>query len=304
MKEIRNFKPLAQWIELLETVGFEISSERLLQEGDSSMNTMIKCTKKCITQSEQEFCAVLDVNKTHKDYHRDPVQKYLTIPEWNNVDAAQHYGQFIEHTPFYEFPYVGHISSFWKAFAQSWRCAAQEKGGHLKLLLSPSILFNYTLMNLFVGVSSTVEYSLKAIISWPIRAMLSGVEASTLLVLVNDPSNEIAALDPSIVVQKQYTEGIKLVEMPRYIKFRNVVKKMMNSSISFIEIAGNDHILCKVRSAEPLELKNSWQQKFTWTMPTQQEYTYAAVNVPVKELVEFIKSVQAQKGEVLYIHDF
>lgn len=304
LKEVRNFNALAYWKDLLETHKFAVSSEEYLQNGDPTLNTFIKCTKKSITTQDQELSASLQAQQ-HADYSRDRTQTYLTTPEWINVDTAQHYSTYITKIPFYEFPYMAHVNTFWKTFSESWRCAAQEKGGNAKMFLSPNIIFNYTLMNIFIGAFMTIEYTAKAAISWPIRAMLSGIEATTLLALVHDPKNEISNIDPSSIISKESYDGdIKLVSIPRYMQFLISVKKLMGSSVTFIKIANNEQILCKVRYKNDIPFKTSWVQKFTWNMPTLPDYTYAAYLVPVKELKEFIFMLEQLGGELLYIHDF
>ena len=302
VQEIRNFHALEYWKNTLEHHGFSIGSEELLQDYDTTLNTFIKCTKKCVTPKDLIINASAQALQ-HADYSRDSVQTYLTTPEWNNVDSAQQYGTYINKIPFYEFPYMAHVATFWKTFFASWHCAAQAKGGNIPMLLSPNIVFNYALMNVFIGTFMTVEYTAKAIVSWPIRAMLSGVEATTLLALVHDPLNEIAS-DPSIIVKENYDGSIKLVSIPRYLEFLSSIKKLMNSSVTFIKIANNEHILCKIRYTKDIEAKPSWIQKFTWKMPTIPDYTYAAYYVPVHELKEFITVLHAPESELLYIHDF
>jgi SAM-dependent methyltransferase len=303
IQEVRNFKSLTYWKTLLQDYGFTISPEEYLQDGDSTLNTFIKCTKKCITPEEQILAASM-IAKRHIDYSRDSAQTYLTTPEWNNVDAAQQYGTYITKIPFYEFPYMAHVKTFWKTFFDSWCCAAHEKGGHMKLLLSSNIFSNYILMNVFIGAFMTVEYSVKALVSLPIRTMFSGVEATTLLALIRDPYNELSSIDSSIIVKENYEGSIKLVSIPRYMQFLTSIKKIMNSSITFVKIANNENIVCKIRYKTNKPFNSTAIQKFTWQMPTLPEYIYAAYLVPVQELKEFVRVVEQQDGELLYIHDF
>ncbi len=100
MNEMRNFHSLAYWKELLEHQGFSISPEEYLQDGDTTLNTFIKCTKKCVTSQDQIMSASLRALQ-HSEYVRSSEQTYLTAPEWNNVDASQQYGTYISSTPFF-----------------------------------------------------------------------------------------------------------------------------------------------------------------------------------------------------------
>jgi hypothetical protein len=158
-------------------------------------------------------------------------------------------------------------------------------------------------MNVFIGTFMTIEYTTKAVISWPIRAMMSGVEATTLLALIHDPKNEISDIDSSITTKEIYEGDLKLVSISRYMQFLKSVKKILGSSVTFIKIANNQNILCKIRYKNDMQLRASWVQKFTWKMPTI-DYIYAAYLIPVKELKDFVFTLEQLGGELLYIHDF
>lgn len=130
-------------------------------------------------QTIQEEKMALSLNlKNKKEYQRDPMQTYLTTPEWFSVDVAQEYAQFINHTPFYEYPYFENIEKYWNVFGKSWQQAAQESG-NLKVLASP-----YTAMNLFIGIMMTVEYGAKGLVSLPMKWAYSGQEAGNIQLLV------------------------------------------------------------------------------------------------------------------------
>ena len=143
--EYRNFQPLDYWINLLEKHGFITSHERILQKGDPTRNTLIKFIKQAQTQDEQ-LQELSDSLKTESSYMRDPVQGDLSAPEWLNVDCAQEYASYINHTPFYEFPYMKSVATYWNVFKKSFHLAAQKQGA-LKTIISP-----YTLMNLLLAL--------------------------------------------------------------------------------------------------------------------------------------------------------
>ncbi len=112
--ELRNFQPLTYWIELLKKHGFRVGAERILQKGDPTLNTLIKFTKPIY--AEDRFFKNLHQETGHV---RLAHQTFLTSPEWFNVDCAQAYGNFLNHTPWYEFPYWQSIKTYWNIFGQS-----------------------------------------------------------------------------------------------------------------------------------------------------------------------------------------
>lgn len=307
--EYRNFRPLHYWIELLEQHGLKTGSERLLQNGDPSLNTMIKFTK--ITQTHEEKLSEISHDlKQDSDYQRPLIQSYLSTPEWHNVDIAQEYGSYINHTPFYEFPYLASVKSFWTTFAKSWKTAAAKKG-HLKVLTN-----EYTLMNLFVGTTMTIEYAAKALISLPIRLMYSGQEPQVIKMIIDDPQNELGVLtdDRHPIKVIVWDGSIKLIEIPRYKKFFNIMHKMISTSIKPLEIAGQKEIQFKVRynvhtknnvNIDALiETNKNCKKEYTWTLPTQPDYIYAALTVPVSAIKEAIQTLKELGVEILHMHDY
>jgi len=305
INEVRNFNPLSYWKQLLSSHGFSTGQTEIVQEGDSTLNTLMKFIKQPSTTSDQIAIAREHVRK-NTDYHRDQAQTFLTAPEWNNVDIATAYSAFIKHTPFYEFPYIQHIQLYWKLFVQSGKHAAIQKGGYLKLLTAGSSVYNYVLMNLFIGISMTIEFLFKSLVSLPVRMVFSGAESETLYALLYDPKNELGNYS-AITLQQEYPDGIKLVKLPRYMQFLSTIQAFArNNSIQMIEIAGNQYIACKVKYIAPAQraLNVIAQEAFTWNMPTDLTYTYATYYVPIKDLITFIAVAQKHDVIVLYIHDF
>jgi SAM-dependent methyltransferase len=304
LAEYRNFQALDYWIQLVERIGFKVSPERLVQQGDPTFNTMIKFTKIAQNQEEREIelHAALQKNPT---YVRDSMQTYLTTPEWFNVDTAQEYGQFIEHTPFYEYPYLHDLQTYWKVFRNAWQQAAREKG-HLAIATSP-----YTAMNLFIGIMMSVEYGAKGLISLPIKWVYSGEEPGVIQLLVKDQESELPIINDSRikVIGTYESIGIKLIEIPRYKQFSDIVLKLAGTNVSIVEIAGNSTIQIKVRYMSDQQRSiyfdmEGCEKLYTWEMKSKPDTIYAALKVNIKNLKQIIKFCQKNGVEIIYIHDF
>lgn len=306
--EYRNFKPLTFWIKLLEKHGFGCGSERLVQKGDPTINTMIKFTKIART-SDERITEISNDLKAQDDYERPLIQSYLSSPEWVNVDVAKEYAAFIEHTPFYEFPYFKSINTYWKVFGDSFK-AACNKQGKLETLKS-----SYMLMNLFIGITMTAEYFARGIVSWPVAKMYSGAEALKIKLLISDPKNEID-FDERIVTLKQYPNfNLKLIEVPRYKEFLDLIKKLSATDIEILEIAGQKQIQIKI--CYPLNLEKNiahvcesikdCKKEYDWMLPTQPNLKYSALTVNVNKLKEFLSIINQEEFrsvQLLYIHDY
>jgi SAM-dependent methyltransferase len=298
--EYRNFQPLSHWIMLVEKEGFSVGSDRLLQAGDPTLNTMLSFTKVAKTQ-EEKVSALSHSLKKQPYYIKDLLDSYLTAPEWANVDAAQEYGSFINHTPFYEFPYLKTVGTYWKVFAKSWRAAAGKKG-HWAVIKSPA-----TLMNVFIGTTMTAEYLAKSLISLPIRLAYQGSAPTAIQALIKDSSNTINTIDSRIKVLESYDYNLKLISLPRYKQFLEIITKLPKN-ITLVEIGGQKEIQVKVRCLKTqqnvLTQLGLCNQEYTWLIPTQPDYIYAVLNVPVVNLLETVELFKQKGIQLLYIHDF
>ncbi len=105
------------------------------------------------------------ISATDKQYKRNLYQTYLTAPEWRNVEMSEEYAAFLKKdNPFYRYPFFKQLYVFWNVFFQSY-AAARKEHGHLELIFS-----EYMLMNLFIGLNTTLEFAAKGIASlflWP-----------------------------------------------------------------------------------------------------------------------------------------
>lgn len=296
-EEIRNFQSMDYWISKVQPYGFSIGKDRLLQKGDPSSNTMM-AFEKLMPINKDEY--IDHVTQSLKDEKRPLINTFLTTPEWFNVDSSQDYGSFINHTPFYEFPYFAYIKAYWMLFVQSWKSAAKRQG-NMKVLMS-----DYTFMNMFIGAMMTAEYTAKGIVSLPVAWMNSGVEPSAITMLVEDKKNEVLALDKDIKILETYDHNIFKIQAPRYKQFLSMIHSLAQTDVHVIEIAGQREMQCKVRykasGSDPV-----WHYgtcEYSWKLPTSNEYTYAAISVPVENITSFITMLNNENIDLLYCHDF
>ena len=301
LNEYRNFHELTYWIDILAQHGLEVGQERLLQDGDPTLNTMLTFTKLAKNESEQQIVSLKQLhNQTDV---RDLLQTYLTEPEWYNVDITQKYASLINHTPFFEFPYFSSISTYWKIYLSSFLVAARKQG------ILATLTSSYNLMNLFIGTTMSVEYAAKSIISIPVRWMYSGQEDHTIQVMLKDPSYELQSIDQDIGIVSEDTDiQIKLVTMPRYKKFTSIMEKLADSQIELYEIAGQKQIACKVRYQKTLHNRcqdiSGCMPEYSWSIPTESDHLYATLTVQVDKLKQVIKELENRNIELIYIHDF
>lgn len=90
---------------------------------------------------------------TPPEHRRGAEQTFLTYPEWFLVHSPAEYAEFVKTRPPQTFPFVGHIRQFW----QGYRCAYEATRGAYPFNIG------YHVMIMVIGVSTTIEYAIKAV---------------------------------------------------------------------------------------------------------------------------------------------
>ena len=91
---------------------------------------------------------------TPVEHVRGVEQTFLTYPEWFLVFSPAEYASFIDKSPPDQFPYLGHVGQFWQGYK-----AVFDESQAMGRDLNPG----YHLMVMVIGVSTTVEYTLKSV---------------------------------------------------------------------------------------------------------------------------------------------
>ena len=89
---------------------------------------------------------------TPAEYRRGGDQTFLTYPEWFLVHSPAEYADYVETRQPTHFPFIGHIRQFWSAYYAMYSEVKDR------------FAFNteYHVMLMVIGVSTSVEYTLKA----------------------------------------------------------------------------------------------------------------------------------------------
>lgn len=306
--EYRNFQPIDYWIDLVSHRGFVVGDKRLVQKGDPTINTMIACIKKPISLDDN--LSLLSKKLLIKDmqYERKLPGSYLSGPEWFNVDSVQEYGNFINHTPFYKFPYFKSIKTFWYIFAQSFKSAVNNSG-YRAVLLHDSMI-----MNIFIGTMMTLEYATKGLISIPVNYAVEGTAPARMKAVFYDPSNKIGLLGNDVaVIEVKNDADLVVAEIPRYMPFVRMVKKLKSiDDIILLEIGGQKviHVKMKYKKLPSGDIEKllvqlpGYTHNYSWEAPSNNSILYAAGTLKLSCFKDFLKILEMHDIEFVYAHDY
>lgn len=225
----------------------------------------------------------------------------LTALERYEAAVENEYSRFIDHTPFYMFPYLSKIKGLWSA---SWN---GNEGAWVKCV------------SLVQAAVSSVGLGIKAAICAPIRAIYRQngqyVEPETVSVLVKDPENSlqtgnlmIGDQNYPIRVIHQTADGHKLVLMPRYRPFTEWCKQIAaaNAPIELYGIGDQHEITLDIvldrGEATPLAPPHGRLLYEMERLQDAQDRRYATYEVPVEGLTAFVQAVGGP-GKVEYVHE-
>jgi len=90
---------------------------------------------------------------------RLPAATWHTLTEWLLVDVPTRYGAFLEHTPWFDYPYLAVVGLFWRLFARE-AAIAWRKHGFLSGLWN-----EYTVMNVVIGGVLTAVFVQLAVLA-------------------------------------------------------------------------------------------------------------------------------------------
>jgi SAM-dependent methyltransferase len=138
-KEIREFKPMKDWIKLLK--GFTpLTEDGYVLKDDPTENKMMAFVK--TPKNLEELKQAVDYRA---DYDRPKDDSFATWIEWGNVRLSKEYASFIQNHHANAFDYIGSIRQHWQFFYQY-----VSENLDQKIKLTEFIFSDNFVMNLFI----------------------------------------------------------------------------------------------------------------------------------------------------------
>ena len=274
-----------------------IFSENFMMNVFILLSTTVQCITSAVTNLPSQFLA----RWQHGENWRHVSD--LTALERYAAKVEKEYAEFIDHTPFYMFDYMGKIKGVWNA-------ALRDRQGALS-----------TGLNICSATLWSASLMATAAVSAPIKAFYSSeanAAPGTIKVLIHDPNGELeqvidtweAAKDQEhqqhIKIEEVYTtpDHYKLVSMPRYVPFTKICQYISKTQgLKLLKVAGNTSISIDVLLDKDSPLSTQHQGTKVYEMPRLQDLQdrqYETHYVPLTDLKQFL---QAFEGHIEHIHE-
>ena len=211
----------------------------------------------------------------------------LTQEDFYARQVAKEYGDFIHTIPWYEFPFAARVRQLWQETSLWGPNPIRKWERKLALSFEYGVKSGYGwLIKKGTGAAYTPEKLL-------IQAWAEGVTAT------------ILQQYPDFQVVKPISETVAFVSIPRYEAFTQLLPKLTDQGVRFVEIAGNDEIL--ITAFAP----STWTYNldagtflFALPVPTQPTRQRIAVNVPVSALHRVLADLEKQGIRLEHIYDY
>jgi len=203
--------------------------------------------------------------------------------------VAQEYVDFLNATPWYEFPFATRAKQLW-AETDLFGPGSIRKWER-KLALSLEYLAK-------AQYATLIRLATKATYGDADTEMLALVEGATPTVLKDQPN---------VKLLRRFDDGLALVSLPRYEEFRVVTERLTHKGLRFREIAGNDEILLTA------VVPSDWQYdlpagEMLFAQPIltspNRSLQRAAIKVPVASLHVALDGLRASGMVAEHIYDY
>lgn len=218
----------------------------------------------------------------------------LTAMEKFEAHWEKEYSETIDTIPFYMLDYIDKIKEVWQIV---WN--------------TPDDKF----LNLCSGISNTISFAAKALVSAPIKAFYTqeaNKEPDTIKMIVLDNQNKLDGIiqrwksekdpkDGNIEVLETTSEGYKLVSLPRYRPFTKIMSYLRDEpAINLLSIGNREKITVDLLTESKYINTNGTLIYETDKIDDTQKRRYQTYEVKVTHLTQFLKEAQ---NTVDYIHE-
>ena len=175
--EYRAFRPLCEWIEILKYNGFNYKMLIEMQDNDSTEDYML-----CFEKQEQRRENIISSKDGSVEMESDikfiysddlasgasNISTFFRLPEWMLVNVMQEFGSYLNHTPWYKFPYLEYIGLYWKMVFVELLNAILACNDHILVVIFSSGFF----MNILIGLVLVILFIQLYVLSIPLRLIL------------------------------------------------------------------------------------------------------------------------------------
>lgn len=277
----------------------------LLFSGDMAMNFFIALTTtiQCLVAATLALPQRCLARLKHGSQWRNVAN--LSALERVYAKMEKDYCQFIEHTPFYSYPYLAQIKGMFQAIYNSNESWAVKALSYLDASMT------------------TLSLLLKTAISKPLEKLYTspmGKEPDRVQMIIHDPHHQFESVmqswqahidevqhpENNLKVIYETRDDYKLISVPRYKPYQEICKRLNEAGVSIYSSGGQKELAIDVLLKVDVKAPTIEGAKLCYEMAKLQDAQarrYATYKVALTSLGTFKAALTAAQGELEYIHE-
>jgi hypothetical protein len=209
---------------------------------------------------------------------------YKTNEDRYTGAVAAEYGDFLLHTPWYQFPYGQKLVGLWTTYGWS----------------------SLTPRGIERRVAFTVGYALKGIYGTILgklsQASLGNAQLNTSMTVENVSADSLKTIQGMTIEEDS---GVQLhVTAPRYRAFTGIAEAISQKGGRFSDIQGNKIIMLSIIAEPSNECPSDLTVQFSMPLLTQPNLSRIALTTPVDELSNAIRKLNSCGIRLEHIYDY
>ena len=202
------------------------------------------------------------------------------------ADIARDYALFLDQVPWYEYPYAGQRDALWalEAPPEDDKLRVWERKAAFGLAYTVKQAYAELIRS---GLSATADPAFLDIHVWaqgPVAAAIGGEDETR---MVRDLGE-----DGAVFVTR------------RYQVFTEMIPRLIERGVRFVEIGGNDEILVTLLSTAPPAPPPGSRVLFAYALPAKPEVTRTGLLVAVPRLHEALPALAAAGAALEHVYDY
>lgn len=210
-----------------------------------------------------------------------------TVPEDRFLaGVAADYAAFLDQVPWYQFPYAEKRAGLWAVEAEAGASGLRSWERKLGYGLALTIKQAYAEL-IKSGLAATSDPAFLDIHVW-----------------AEGPVADAIAGEPDTALEKDLgTDGAVFVTK-RYQVFTDMIPRLIERGVSFVEIGGNDEIMLTVLSNEEIAQPDGARLLFSYPLPTDPSEIRSGLAARVPDLHELLPELENSGARLEHVYDY
>ena len=200
--------------------------------------------------------------------------------------TAAEYAAFLDQVPWYRFPYA-------RKRAELWRIPVAEGRAGIRAWER----------RLAFGLSYTIKQAYADLIASGLEATSEAAQ-SQIYVWAQGPVTDAIRGEPDTALEREFDVDGTVFVTKRYQAFTELLPRLVDKGLRFVEIGGNQNVLLTVLSTEPPMTPPGVRQLFSHALPADPSRLRTGFIVPVSSLHEVLPMLASRGDRLEHVYDY